>query len=661
MRFAPAKEALSASPFAINHMCGICGSLSFGGQSDPDKAAIVQLTKLMERRGPDDSGLWSDEQSCVLGFRRLSILDLSAAGHQPMTTPNGRYAIVYNGEVYNFPELREELQHKGISFRSSGDTEVVLQALALWGKDALNRFNGMFALGFYDALEKRLLLARDHAGIKPLYYLSISKGLVFASQYDQIMAHPWARALDLSRDGLALYLRLGYIPAPYAMLKHTYMLEPGAWLEVDRNSQVRAGKFFEFPVFQEPNLRGNEAYEAVDAAITRAVRRQLVSDVPVGTFLSGGIDSPLVAAKAKESTNGGIRCFTIGTNGDELDESRNAEAYAQQLGVKHSVEHVTPQLALEILDDVVSSCGEPFADYSVFPTMLVARMARRHVKVILSGDGGDELFWGYPSRFVPVLKHASEFSYPFWLRTGLWVLGRALGNGNSYLRYRGIGECYRAKHTRIHENDLDAIFPEGPEWPADSDLFAYSGSKPDAIAQWLRWNEFVGHLTMVLLKVDRASMFHSLEVRVPLLDREVVDVAARVDWRSCLDLDQNLGKLPLRYSLAHHVPRQVQSKRGFEIPMNAWLRGPLKNIFEEVVLERKVMLGMLINKGKLRTMLQQHLSEKVDYGRSLWTLLSLALWEQKHYRPLRVTQDWSRTKSFVATQGILKQPQRVAH
>ena len=658
MRFAhclrPAKEALSASPFAVHPMCGICGSLSFGGQSDPDKAAIIQLTMLMERRGPDDSGLWSDEQCCVLGFRRLSILDLSAAGHQPMTSFNGRYAIVYNGEVYNFPELREELRHKGISFRSSGDTEVVLQALALWGKDALNRFNGMFALGFYDTLEKRLLLARDHAGIKPLYYVLTSKGLAFASQYDQIMAHPWARTLDISEDGLALYLRLGYIPAPYAILKHTYMLEPGAWLEVNHDGRVKTGKFFEFPVFQEADLRGNEAYEAVDAAITRAVRRQLISDVPVGSFLSGGIDSPLVAAKAKESTNGGISCFTIGTNGDELDESRDAEVYAQQLGVNHIVEHVTPQMAHEILDDVVSSCGEPFADYSVFPTMLVARMARRHVKVILSGDGGDELFWGYPSRFVPVLKHAGDFSYPYWFRTGLWGMGRALGNGSSHLRYRDIGECYRAKHTRIYESNLQAIFSKVPDWPSDFDLFSYSGSKPDVAAQWLRWNEFVGHLTMVLLKVDRASMHHSLEVRVPLLDREVIDVASRLDWRSCLNLDDNLGKLPLRHSLARHVHFQAQAKRGFEVPMSFWLRGPLQKIFNESVLERTELLGMAINRKKLRLMLQQHLAEQVDYGRSLWTLLSLALWEQKHYRPRLGTQDWTHVKSLMAAQSYVQ-------
>ncbi len=595
-------------------------------------SATMQMIDLMKRRGPDDEGFWTDRTHCALGFRRLAILDLSSTGHQPMTTPDGRYAIVYNGEVYNFKELREELEQQGIRSRSSGDTEVVLNALALWGRAALDRFNGMFALAFYDRIAKCLLLARDPAGIKPLYYLLTSDGLVFGSQYDQIMAHPWAKALQISGDGLALYLRLGYIPAPYALLKHTYMLEPGAWLEASWRGQVKQGKYFEFPPFQEPKLQGEEAYEAVDGAITRAVRRHLVSDVPVGTFLSGGIDSPLVTALATAANNGSIRAFTVGTNGDDLDESPDAKAYADEIGVNHFVEHASPEVSLAMLDDVVSSCGEPFADYSVFPTMLIARMARRHVKVILSGDGGDELFWGYPSRFVPVLKHAHDFSYPHWLRMSLWGMGRILGNGNSDLRYRDIGDCYRAKHTRIYEDDLQGIFPELPQWPADFDLFKYTGWETNKTAQWLRWNEFVGHLTMVLLKVDRASMYHSLEVRVPLLDREVIDVASRVDWRSCLDLNRTLGKLPLRYSLARHVHSQVQTKRGFEAPMNAWLRGPLKDVFREFVMQQKEILGMPVNHAKLGPMFQQHVDSQADEARSLWTLLSLALWERKHYR-----------------------------
>ena len=360
----------------------------------------MQMMTLMERRGPDDQGFWTDGKHGSFGFRRLAILDLSPYGHQPMLTSDGRYILVYNGEVYNFHELRDELDYRGIGFRSTGDTEVVLNILAQYGKEGLNRLNGMFALAFYDSAQKRLLLARDHAGIKPLYYLLSSGGLVFGSQYDQIMIHLWAKRLQVSTEALALYLRLGYIPAPYALFQQTYMLEPGTWLEVNAEGRVKQGKFFEFPLFRESTLRGEEAYEAVDAAVTKAVRRHLVSDVPLGTFLSGGIDSPLVTAKMRAASNGPVRAFTIGTHGDHLDESPDASAYAREIGVEHTIEHVTPEKAVTMLDDVVASCGEPFADYSIFPTMLIARLARQHVKVMLSGDGGDELFWGYAGRFA---------------------------------------------------------------------------------------------------------------------------------------------------------------------------------------------------------------------------------------------------------------------
>ena len=396
--------------------------------------------------------------------------------------------------------------------------------------------------------------------------------------------------------------------------------------------KCKRGRFFDFPVFQEPDLRGEEAYEAVDAAVTRAVRRHLVSDVPVGTFLSGGIDSPLVAAKAKAANNGAVRAFTISTNGDHLDEGPDATAYAREIGIEQVVEHVTPQSIPDMVADIVSSCGEPFADYSIFPTMLIARVARQYVKVILSGDGGDELFWGYSGRFVSVLKNSRAFAYPYWFRMLRSRMGGFLGNGNAGLRYQSIGDCYRAKHTRIAEGSLTGIFPEVPKWPAYFDLFSYSGWEPDKTAQWLRWNEFVSHLTMVLLKVDRASMHHSLEVRVPLLDREIVELAARVDWRSCLDLNRKVGKLPLRKSLARHVHSQTQKKRGFEVPMNDWLRGPLKDVFQESVLKRKEILGMPVNQKKLHLMFQQHVHNQIDRARSLWTLLSLALWEQKHYQ-----------------------------
>jgi asparagine synthase (glutamine-hydrolysing) len=620
-------------------MCGIIGQVVFSRQGIRGQGGEIspRLIALMGRRGPDGEGYWDDEQHVTLGVRRLAVLDLSPTGHQPMLTQEGRYAIVYNGEVYNFLELRKELEHEGVRFRSTGDTEVVLHALAHWGSGALGRFNGMFALGFYDSLRRSLLLARDHAGIKPLYYMVTPRGLVFASQYDQILAHPWSHKLNISLEALALYFRLGYIPAPYAMLQDTHMLEPGMWLEVTGENRVRHGRFFEFPMYREPDLHGKEAYEAVNAAVTAAVRRHLVSDVPLGTFLSGGIDSPLVTAKVQAVHKSKVRAFTIGTNGNALDESADAGAYAQEIGAEHITEQMTGDRALEMLGDVVAACGEPFADYSIFPTMLVSRLASRQVKVVLSGDGGDELFWGYAGRFTTVLQKVIEFNRPEWMHSTRHFLRKLLVGGGGKLephRPRSIGDFYRLKRTHLSELWLPLILPDCPQWPSGFSLFAYSDWELNRTAQWLRWNEFMGYLPMILLKVDRASMYHSLEVRVPLLDKQVIDVASRVEWRSCLDMKRSIGKLPLRYALARHVHHQTLAKRGFTVPMGAWLRGPLRPVFEEAVLEKGEILGLPVNTKAAREMFDQHLSEQADYGWRLWVLLSLALWEN-YYRPGR--------------------------
>ncbi len=612
-------------------MCGIAGELCFKDtqvQADWDK-----ISSMMARRGPDDSGIWSDNECCTLVFRRLAIIDLSLKGHQPMTACDGRYVLVFNGEVYNFMALRKQLESLSVQFCSTSDSEVVLYALIEWGIEALDRFNGMFALAFYDTVEKRLLLARDHAGIKPLYYLIRPEGLVFASQYNQLIAHPWSCNLGVSKESLGLYLRLAYIPAPYALLRDSHMLEPGAWIQVTGEGHVRRGKFFSFPRYETPTLKGDEAIEAVDAAVTVAVKRHLVSDVPVGAFLSGGIDSPMVVAKMKLASTCAIRAFTIGTGENATDESKDAMMYAREIGVEHTIEHVTLDNALSLIDDVIDACGEPFGDYSMFPTMMVSHLASRDYKVMLSGDGGDELFWGYPGRFGSLIKMAQNLQLPYWrryIREGIYkVFGKE--KSHRYSLKRSLGDVHRSMLTHLPELWLLRVFPSLPAWPSDYEAFAYKDCEPNRAAQWSRWNEFVYHLPWVLMKVDRASMFHSLEVRVPLLDREVIEVATQIDWRECLDLDQMIGKLPLRRTLARHVKYQTQAKRGFEVPMGKWLRTSLRTIFEEAVLSRDEILGLRIDKKALRTLFNQHVSGQRDYAWGLWPLLSLSLWVDKHY------------------------------
>lgn len=617
-------------------MCGIVGELRLAG--DAPTADFEQLIALMARRGPDDAGSWSDGV-CRLGFRRLSILDLSPAGHQPMTVDpgradTGRYALVYNGELYNFHALRLQLEARGVQFRSSGDTEVVLQALITWGADALTRFNGMFALGFYDRDTQTLLLARDHAGIKPLYVADTRFGTLFASQYDQILQHPWTRDLPVSADALALYLRLGYIPAPFALLKGSQMLEPGTWLQISVDGRRRHGRFFTFPRFRTPDLSGAAADEALAAAVTHAVRRQKVSDVPLGTFLSGGIDSPLVAAELQAASRHPVKAFTIGSNGSRVDESADAARYAAALGLEHVLRHAGDADALALIHAAVAACGEPFADYSILPTLLVSQLAREQVTVMLSGDGGDELFWGYAGRFGSLLRGTADFQQPVWWRTARRATTRLTGRGNGHanLRWPSLGDWYRAKHTRLPEHWLQRVLVGAPDWPAAFALYDYSGADLNETAQWLRWNEFSGHLGMVLLKVDRASMYHALEVRVPLLDREVIDVATRIDWRSCLDLTTAVGKRPLRAALSRHTRFQTTAKRGFAVPIDDWFRGPLKALFSDLVLSRESLLDVPLDRKGLSDMFTRHQSGAGDFGWALWLLLSLALWQEHHFR-----------------------------
>ncbi|MBI5055582.1 MAG: asparagine synthase (glutamine-hydrolyzing) [Nitrospirae bacterium] len=613
-------------------MCGIAGELRFRSEKS-QCADWDKISSMMSRRGPDDDGIWMDDGYCTLVFRRLAIIDLSRKGHQPMTAGNDRYSLVFNGEVYNFINLRKQLINRGVQFRSHGDSEVVLHALIEWGAEALAKFNGMFALAFYDRAEKKLLLARDHAGIKPLYYLICPDGVVFGSQYNQLLAHPLSNNLHTSEAALGLYLRLAYIPAPYGLLEKTHMLEPGMWMEISAEGHVKQDRFFIFPHHAAPSLRGEEAIEAIDEAVSAAVKRHLVSDVPVGAFLSGGIDSPLVVAMMRSVSTNAINTFTIGTGERETDESEDAMTYAREIGVECKVEHSTPGQAVDLIDDVIDACGEPFGDYSIFPTLMVSRLASRDHKVVLSGDGGDELFWGYPARFITLLNLARDFRMPQWLRKIRWGVNRTFlrGSKSRFALMGSLGDCHRSMHNHLPETLLNEVFPSLPAWPSDCDAYAYTVCEPDRAAQFSRWNEFVYHLTMVLMKVDRASMHHSLEVRVPLLDREVIEVAAKIDWRDCMNADQGMGKLPLRRTLARYVKHTTYAKRGFEVPMAAWLRTSLKGFFEEFVLKRPDILGLEINRKALRRIFELHVNGERNYAWGLWPLLSLSLWDKRHY------------------------------
>jgi len=611
-------------------MCGIVGEWSedAGGLTRPE--VFDELVAMMARRGPDDEGTWSDHKHCQLGFRRLSILDLTLNGHQPMVSANERHILVFNGELYNFRELATLLTSRGVQFRSTGDAEVVLYSLSEWGESALQRFNGMFAIAFYDRVARSLLLARDHAGVKPLYYSTTSRGVVFGSQYDQIMSHPWNSDAVPDSTGFQTYLQFGQALAPHAMLRNTFSLRPGECLRFTPHEAPNRDFFFRFPEQREADLKGSDAVDALDSAVTAAVGRCLTSDVPVGCFLSGGVDSPLVAAKMYE-LGGSAKAFTIGTAGDQHDESEDAQQYAIEIGHEFVHEELPPNRSLDLLDDVISASPDPFADISIFPTMLVSRLASEHLKVVLSGDGADELLWGYAPRYTAFLKKRNDFCRCVTARRFRWWAQCLMGKNKDLPFWESLSDWHEWKVSRVRSPLLKRLFP-GLDSLAPSLHFQHTKRVFDTPAQWLRWNEYHVGMQTILSKVDRASMHNSLEVRVPLLDREVVDVCSRIGWRECLDTKKVIGKRPLRAVLRRSLKHHTGHKRGFRIDMCKWLRGALKPLLMDALLPIDDVFSFEIDKKVVRKLVHEHLAATRDHGRVLWTLLSLVLWDNRHYK-----------------------------
>lgn len=621
-------------------MCGLTGMLVSGALAPDDVAEVAALAELVARRGPDDAGHWDDGAHCALGFRRLSILDLSDRGHQPMATADGRHVVVFNGEVVNFRDLRAELEAAGRRFRSTSDSEVVLEALAHWGDAGLARLEGMFALAWYQPGPRRLVLARDTVGIKPLHYWHGGGVTVFGSQYDQVVRHRRCERARVDPAALDLYLRLGVLPAPYGLVEGTAQVRPGHAVEVRPGTAPREVAFrpLPAPVPPEQRLRGSEADEAVAAAVRRAVDRQAVSDVPVGVFLSGGVDSPLVAASLAQGRPG-LPAFSIGTDDPEMDESAAAAAYAEALGLDHHLRRIAGEEALGLVDDVARACTEPFGDYSTFPTLMVAALAAEHVKVVLSGDGGDELFWGYP-RFAKVRRARRWFHLPRAARAAVYGATKPAPNLRRPPRgilFPTVGDWYLDAHSGLRDADLAVLTPGLPGPPAGMDLFRLDHTPTDEeLLQWMRANEMACHLPMILQKVDRASMYHSLEVRVPLLDLEVVELAARIDPAAALA--GGTGKAVLRRALEAHVPAASipRAKKGFTVPLGRWLRDELRPLVGDLLGPEAFPSGAFAPEA-LDAWYEEHRTGRRDRTRGLWNLLALQMWSRTHLRPLAAT------------------------
>jgi asparagine synthase (glutamine-hydrolysing) len=613
-----------------------------------------RMVDTLRHRGPDDAGVWVRAQPGIaLGFRRLAILDLSLEGHQPMVSATGRYAIVLNGEVYNFRRLRDELQVSGHPFRSGSDTEVLLAAIVEWGlRETLNRLNGMFAFALWDAVTEQLSLVRDRVGKKPLYYGWAGETFLFGSELKALQAHPALRH-EIDRAALAAYFRRGYVPSPQTIFAGIHQLLPGTFVQVaaegcatapeaywSRLAVARAGRSDPF----EGTV--DEALDELDGLLGDAVALRMVADVPLGAFLSGGVDSSLVVALMQAQSIDPVRTFTVGFQEHGYDEAPAALRVASLLGTDHTEVYVSSAEAREVIPWLPALYDEPFADSSQIPTHLVSRVARRGVTVCLSGDGGDELFGGYGRYFLAERMWDRLARVPVALRP-LAARAAAVAAAAADLvavapsgRTTPLGDRMQRLAAMLRDTTPAELYDRIAScWDPDDEIVigAASANGRDATASVLdQGSPLLTELMLldgqhylpddILTKVDRASMAVSLEVRNPLLDHRVVELADRLPLALKVRADE--GKWPLRTLLRRHLPSELvdRPKAGFDVPVAEWLRGPLRGWAEELLDERRLRHEGYLHPEPIVAKWQEHLSGRRNWQHQLWAVLMFEAW-----------------------------------
>lgn len=636
-------------------MCGIAGFLELerrSGTQALEAIAQAMATKLAHR-GPDARGVFVDEDAGVaFGHTRLSIIDLSPAGAQPMASSCGRYVITYNGEIYSGAELGPELEALGHRFRGHSDTEIIVEAIAAWGVRAtVDRLIGMFAFAVFDRKERRLSLVRDRMGIKPLYWGRQNGRIVFASELKAFEALPdWRPEINL--DALASYLRFAYVPSPHSIYRGIDKLAPGTGVSIEADGKTDLWAYWSL---MDVATRGRaaplelsaaEATDALESLLGDAVQRRLVSDVPLGAFLSGGIDSSTVAAMMRARSNAPVRTYSIGFEEKAYDEAPHAKAIAEYLGTEHTELYVSPKEVEDVIPELPTIYDEPFADSSQVPTYLLSKLTRQHVTVALSGDGGDELFAGYNRhRFARLLTGTPEAAAKA-LACGLSMAGPALWDrlfGLLPQRQRlphpsekifkaaamlreGQQGAYRVLVSAWHEPDK--LVKHGTELKGAVFDESIVGKLPDALDR-MQYLDAATYLPDdILTKVDRASMAVALEVRVPLLDHRVVELTWRLPSR--LFMRRGKSKWLLRQVLYRHVPKHLveRPKMGFSLPTGQWLRGPLRPWAEELLSEKRLAAGGLFDPAPILARWREHLDKRHNWHQSLWTVLMFQAWRE---------------------------------
>jgi asparagine synthase (glutamine-hydrolysing) len=623
------------------------------------------MAQTLYHRGPDDHGVWSDPEAGVaLSHRRLSIIDLSAAGHQPMASAGGRYVICYNGEVYNFPELRRELEAAGGQFKGGSDTEVVLAAIERWGVDvAIERLIGMFAFALWDRRERQLILVRDRLGIKPLYWGRVGDAFVFASEPRAFAAVPGFRQ-EIDQAALAAYLCLNHVPAPACIFKGLKKLEPGTKLRLRAGGEPDISRFWSLRKIavqgsEEPlQLSDGEATDRLDELLRDAVGRRMLADVPLGAFLSGGIDSSLVASLMQVQSEQPIKTFTIGFEEQQFNEAKFAKAVAGHLGTEHHELYLSSRDAMDIVPKLPAMFDEPFADSSQIPTYLVSRMTRQHVTVALSGDGGDELMAGYTRYDWADMTSRRFGGWPMPLRRAaagaLSALPDAVWSGAAGLLPARLSKRRLADRVGrfcafLEQPDADAIyFRQHTNWPRPEEILAsgegaaailHDPALADDIPRFIsrmQYMDSIGYLPNdVLTKVDRASMAVALEVRVPLLDHRVVDFGWRLPFAQ--KYRDGGGKWLLRQVLHRYVPPKLveRPKVGFGVPIAEWLRGPMRPWAEELLAPNALRDAGISGVGVIQGAWQRLLAGHDRFQEPIWGVLMFQAWWEEQLQARR--------------------------
>ena len=628
-------------------MCGIVGNVLARADRTPDPVVLKRMNDRLTHRGPDDEGFFI-QGPAGLAMRRLKIIDL-ATGHQPMSGEDRRVWVVFNGEIYNYRELTQLLAARGHVFATRSDTEVIVHGWEERGLGVLAELEGMFAFAIWDEPTRTLVLARDRLGIKPLYYAALADQIVFASELKALVEHPAVdRALDLT--ALSRYLAHEYVPAPHAILRSVRKLPAGHWLTYTEG-RLKVEPYWDLAFRQRGTVTEAEALEELRTTLDVSVRRHLISDVPLGVFLSGGIDSSAVAAFAARHAPGRLKTFSIGFEDPSFDESAHARRVAKALDTDHHEEILDPRAALDLVAGLPDLLDEPLGDASLIPTYLLSRFTRRTVTVALSGDGGDELFAGYPTYQAHRLARAFEL-VPRWVRRGLIrpaveALPVSLSNLSLDFRlkrfvegmdYRGVerhalwmGSFTPADQRELFTPEALARMESPPSYDAFHEIAAHATSA-EGLERML-YLDLKGYLGEgVLTKVDRASMACSLEVRVPLLDRRVVELAA--SFPMSLKLRGLTTKYALKRAVREVLPREIleRPKKGFGIPLGHWFRGALRPLVREACGPDVIRRGGLFRPDVVERLLAEHEGGRRDHRKKLYTLLAFQLWAQR-YRP----------------------------